>query len=286
MPTINLGPCACCGAVDPCASVTCPSDDVCLEGTCFPLQAFYCCYDETPPADVSLLADFLRTAEFSCQFGPCFDESSSTGGGITYNARKVKAGPFVTDIECDAVCQRFTCAGLPNYQCIPDPNGEYPTMDECREACRDLTACQPGRAADSFSSIDLSSGFAPNPGIGNLGDNFISVVVQLPYAAGEVKLDYRAFNIPDRFQLWGPTLDGQNNIIASRVIKGDSQYRGNENSLGSCPDDHTINIEGPGEGYIIWNKPEAACYVELAVFAPCAGTAWDATLTFTENSAP
>jgi hypothetical protein len=279
MPTINLGPCACCGAVDPCASVTCPSDTVCLEGTCFPLNGFYCCYNETPPEDPALLADFHQTASFGCQFGPCIDEAESPGDDPVYNARKIKAGPLTTGIECDAVCTKFNCTNSPNYRCLPDADGEYPTIEKCREACRDQTACQPGDNS-GFTTITLNS-------TDDLDDNFVSVLFELPYAAGAVRLEYNAFSIPDRFQLWGPTLNfNTKKVIASRVIKGDSQYRGNENSLGSCPDDHTINIEGPGQGFIVWNKPEAACYVELAVFAPCFGTAWEATLSFTENNAP
>ena len=278
MGTINLGPCECCGStIDPCAAVTCPSDNVCLAGICYPTSAYYCCYDQTPPADATLLEEFLKTATFGCQFGPCFDQSSS-GDDPVYNARKIKAGPSPTNIECNAVCTKFNCLVSSNYKCQPDPNGEYPTIEQCRDACRDQTACQSDGGSD-FTTVTFNST--------NIAGNFVSVLSPLPYAAGVVRLEYNAFSIPDRFQLWGPTLDfNTKQVIASRVIKGDSQYRGREDGLASCPDDNNISIEGEGEGFIVWNKPEAACYVEVAVFAPCDGTGWEADLSFTGNSAP
>jgi hypothetical protein len=93
-----------------------------------------------------------------------------------------------------------------------------------------------------------------------------------------ITLTYNARTVPDRFQIWGPTLNAAGAVIAARVIKADSGYRGGE---GEC-----VPVEGSGSGSLTWVKGKGITCFEVAVLSPCDGTAWDYTLTCGGNPAP
>ena len=186
--------------------------------------------------------------------------------------RIVKSGPHPTATECAALCQKFDCnAGT--HQCDPAISGEYLTLEECHEACADQAApCESG--VGTFDPLSIGSAEAT-------GD-FYSRTVSVPFDQGVFRVDYNAFTIPDRFQVWAATLDPVTlQPIATRIIKADSQYRGEQSD--AC---NNINVSGPGQGLVEWSKPTGICQIEVVVIAPCPGTGWDMSLSFTPNPLP
>jgi subtilisin len=49
-------------------------------------------------------------------------------------------GPYNSLAECQAACKvpvtKYRCTGTPNYQCVIDPNGPYNSLAECQAACK------------------------------------------------------------------------------------------------------------------------------------------------------
>lgn len=241
------------------------------------MENYYCCYSEDPPeiTDPEWPVWSLE-AEFACQLGPC-ESDESTESDPVYSQARIKSGPHPTSEECGFICQRFTCTGLPgNRICIPNLEGEYLTIEECSEQCAPQVICEPSDEMAGWPSERVS---------GDDSTNFWSKVYAVPWEAGTVRVEYDAYNIPDRFQILAATLDPATGApIATRIIKADSQYRGNPDS--DCAKEEGLNLAGPGKGFIEWNKPENICLVEVAVIAPCVGTGWEFTISFEMNNAP
>lgn len=244
---------------------------MCIGGTCYDLTAYYCCYTEDPPDITSPdWAQFRLNADFDCQEGLCTSTDSETGE-TSYSLARVKSGPHPTTLECDYICQRFACLD-DSYTCVPLADGEHLTIEECSEDCAPTVSCVEGGGTD-FQTRQFES--VP-------GQTYASQHFTFPFEAGTIRVEYNAFSIPDRFQILAPSIDPVTGaVIARRIVKADSNYRGDQGS--AC---EGLTVKGPGEGFIEWNKPEGICTAEIAVIAPCQGTGWQMTLSFEVNGAP
>jgi hypothetical protein len=108
----------------------------------------------------------------------------------------------------------------------------------------------------------------------------------MPVYSVLVRVEYRAYAIPDRFQIWGEVMRfGQ--PAGYGTIHTDSGYRGEEWAKDEyCVDDPRVVIVGPGTGSMYWVKPEGTCWAAVSVIAPCESTGWEFTVTCEVNVAP
>jgi hypothetical protein len=100
-------------------------------------------------------------------------------------------------------------------------------------------------------------------------------------AASTITVNYAARCFPNRFQLWAPQCGQSGNLIAERVLKRDSDYRGDDGNvkvggLLTCADRKaaanppcTQDTQGGPTGSFTWNKPDGITCVEIAVISPC-----------------
>lgn len=222
-----------------------------------PADKYYCCYDYPPtPA--------LPEPRKSCQLGPCIGSTGLPDESL------IASGPHDSSVSCSRQCSRYNCDRL--VGCTPSANGRFATLDECEVAC----GCATENAA-TCSSPAVVEGNSP------YSSKYFSVGPE----ALTITVAYNAFRIPDRFQIWGPTLDDTGATVARRVIKADSGYRGTPNT---CKDDAgepiTLTLAGEGSGQITWRKPAGVRCFEVAVISPCVGTGWTYTVSCQGNPAP
>ena len=72
-------------------------------------------------------------------------------------------------------------------------------------------------------------------------------------------------------QIWGPIMVNGCPQPGTRVIKTDSDWRGDE--CCDCPDDRNGgSLQGGPKGQITWNKPRGAISFEVAVLTACGAT--------------
>ena len=228
----------------------CPSGYECIDGDCSDpcptLPKVYCCY-----------TDSTKTS-FRCQLSPC-------ASGL------YRGGPYCTSVECESACQMFSC-NRTTYVCSPDPNGTYKGVEDCRRNCTP-SACEDDGPCGG--PVAVSSG----------GVGITSRVFPTPKKAAIIRVTYDAKFIPDRFQIWAPVLNALGQVIANRVIKADSNYRGDQVVADqNCAD--KIKVRGGGQGFIQWNKPYGVCSVEVQVIAPCESTVWSYIYSCELNGAP
>jgi hypothetical protein len=242
------GVCVPCGPCEKCEGgecVPCDSDEDCVEGECVPKQ-YYCCWDECPNDEYGDPKDPPPSTH--CQNSPC-------GTGLDDNDEPcdlTKGGPYNTSQLCDENCQNYDCVpdACGYRECQPDPDGEYDSKSEC------LADCPADPCAEPCSFAGAST-----PGIYSIDGCERDICVSY------VSPDSR----PIRVQIWGPTLDNNCNIIASRVIKADSDWRGEE--CCDCDSRPAGDLEGGPKGQITWTKPRGVTSFEVAVLTACGATA-------------
>lgn len=248
---------------EPCTSDSqCGECEVCLDGQCQPCPEGTICVGgicEPDPCDGGTIyyccwKNALKL-ELVCQQTPC-------GPGLQ------NGDPKCTQQECDETCSKYRCNQNDGYRCIPDKEGAYSSIESCRKLCK-----PPGCAGGCPPPQEVESTAA-----------FYSTIVSAPFGAATIKVEYDAFSVPDRFQIWGPTIQGGQQV-ADRVIKADSGYRGDQQVADQRCDDK-ITVKGGGSGSIQWNKPEGVCAVEVVVIAPCKGTRWNIKISCEANAAP
>lgn len=245
------------GALGPYSEPTCGD---CLDNVpeC-PQDKYYCCYESAPTSS-------NPKPRKQCQKGPC-DEALIAGG------------PYRTQEECAASCTRYDCTA---GGCYSESDGEYETLADCQQHCNPKFECSAslgcvGSTAGQYASLaecQAACGCDADPAPacppqdvmfgGEVG--FSSKQFAVPAEVRLVTVTFDAADVPDRFQILGPTLDGNGNVVASRVMKRDSGWRGNP---GYCKEP-----DGPPTGTLVWEKGLGITCFEVAVLAPCPATAW------------
>lgn len=246
------GACVPCGPCQKCEGggcVPCGPEEVCIGGVCVPKQ-YYCCWASAEDKRLNTNNTTCKAATVSggTQTSPC---GTDTEEGETGEVDLTKSGPYANLQQCEPNCRKYKCApdACGNNECVPDPDGPYATRAECLAAC----------PADPCSSPCTFTG-ANAPGIYSID------ACERDICVSYVSPDSR----PIRVQIWGPTLDQDCNIIASRVIKADSDWRGEE--CCDCDSRPAGDLEGGPKGQITWNKPRGVTAFEVVVLNPCGAT--------------
>jgi hypothetical protein len=244
---VPCGPCKKCEGSD---CVECGADEVCVGGVCVPKQ-YYCCWASATDKRLNTNNTQCVAATVSSggQSSPC---GTGTEDGETGEVDLTKSGPYTDLQQCEPFCQKYKCApnACGDNECVPDADGPYATRAECLAAC----------PADPCSTPCTFSG-ANSAGI------YVIDACERDICVSYVSPDSR----PIRVQIWGPTLDSDCNIIATRVIKADSDWRGEE--CCDCDSRPAGDLEGGPKGQITWNKPRGVTSFEVAVLTACGATA-------------
>lgn len=98
-------------------------------------------------------------------------------------------------------------------------------------------------------------------------------LIKVPYWPGNMSFYYDAYSIPDRFKVFAVPMDSR----LPDVLLFDSGYRGS----GGCG--YATVISGTGGGNVQLTKPDGCIYIKVVVEAPCAGTAWEYSLSCPER---
>lgn len=239
-------PCGPCQKCEDGVCVECGADEVCIDGVCVPKQ-YYCCWASAEDKRLNTNNTTCKAATVSggTQTSPC---GTDTEEGETGEVDLTKSGPYTSLQQCEPNCRKYKCApdACGDNECVPDPNGPYSTRAECLAAC----PANPCSAPCTF-------GGANAPGIYSID------ACERDICVSYVSPDSR----PIRVQIWGPSLDANCNIIASRVIKADSDWRGEE--CCDCDSRPAGDLEGGPKGQITWNKPRGVTSFEVAVLTAC-----------------
>lgn len=94
-------------------------------------------------------------------------------------------------------------------------------------------------------------------------------IIKVPYWPGNMTFTYDSYSVPDRFRVFAVPMDSR----LSDVLLFDSGYRGSS----SCG--YATIISGPGAGNVQLMKPDGCTFIKVVVEAPCAGTAWEYSLS-------
>lgn len=246
------GVCQPCGPCQKCVDdecVPCGANEVCVDGVCVPKQ-YYCCWDS---CEDKLLAMPNTTCLEAVPFGGALVSPCGAGQQDGYGTCDLtKSGPYASLQQCQPACHAYRC--VPDAcgfnQCVPDPNGPYGNLGACLEAC----PSDPCAAPCTFIGAAL-------PGVYSIDACERTICVSF------ISTNSR----PIRVQIWGPTLDQNCNVIASRVIKADSGWRADE--CCDCPNARNGGaLQGGPKGQIIWNKPRGVQSFEVAVLTACGPT--------------
>lgn len=232
---VPCGPCQTCvdGECGPC-----PDGYECKDGVCVPKQ-YYCCYTECPsPAN--------QTPTTYCSTTPCGTSQDYKGDSCSLT----KGGPYGSINACNQNCSKYKCAP-PNAcgyrECVQDPNGVFESLDACRAACPEDPCASPctfeGADAPGTYSIDACE--------------------------RDICVSYISRNSrPIRVQIRAPVLDANCNIVATEVVKSDSDWRGEE--CCDCPDlRNGGDLQGGSKGQIRWKKPRGVTTFTVVVLNPC-----------------
>lgn len=258
-------PCGPCQKCEDGACVECGADEVCIDGVCVP-KKYYCCWEDcpngedgpvSPPPATACREAIVTSSGYSSPCGTGEDEYGQ-------ECDLTKSGPFTSLQQCEPQCERYSCVldACGNRECEPDPNGPYTSRSECLSGQYD----DDGNLTESPCIEDpcatpCTFGGASSPGTYSID------ACERDICVSYVSPDSR----PIRVQIWGPTLDQDCNIIAARVIKADSDWRGEE--CCDCDSRPAGDLEGGPKGQIKWTKPRGVTSFEVAVLTACGATA-------------
>ena len=244
---VPCGPCQKCEGGD---CVPCGADEVCIGGVCVPKQ-YYCCWDSATDKRLNTNSTTCKAATVSSgtQTSPC---GTGTEEGETGEVDLTKSGPYANLQQCEPNCRKYRCApnACGDRECVPDANGPYATRAACLAAC----PADPCSTPCTFGGANAA---------GTYSIDACERDICVSYVSPESR--------PIRVQIWGPTLDNNCNIIASRVIKADSDWRGEE--CCDCDSRPAGDLEGGPKGQITWNKPRGVTSFEVVVLYACGATA-------------
>ena len=258
-----------CGECETCVDgvcYPCPEGYVCVNGECIDLPPpadYYCCYSKEEGGSEPAAP---RTA--SCQSGPC---SSVIDGVLVLEPEREAGGPYTSATECGESCRPHNCTpdACGTLSCTPDDDGAFLTQEECAADCDDDGLC--GLSGDPFTAN----------GVGGGSRSYFFTVGAAEFTAGrEICVSYASTSgHPIRVQIWSPDMSGVGcTQIASRTIKGDSQWR--------CQDECSCDFVAPGgckgapKGFVKWRtKQQGVTTFEVAVLTECAANVWQIGVT-------
>lgn len=251
------GECVPCGPCQKCVDGTCgpcEADEECVNGVCVK-KKYWCCWDSC----ADKLANTNNTtckAETTPGVSPCGTGQAGPGTGQG-TCDLTKSGPYNSlkgtqpngTGGCEANCHRYACTpdacGI--NRCVKNANGQYATKAECEAACGD-----PCDAPCTFAGGNT-------PGVYSIDGCEREICVA--YSSLESR--------PIRVQILGPNMIDGCPEPGSRVIKADSNWRGQE--CCDCPNSRPAGqLQGGAKGQVTWNKPRGATWFEVYVFFPCA----------------
>lgn len=99
-------------------------------------------------------------------------------------------------------------------------------------------------------------------------------LIKVGYWPGTMNFFFDAYGVPDRFKVFAVPADSRK----ADIPLFDSGYRGSQ----SCG--YANNISGIGAGNIQLQKPDGCIFIKVVVEAPCAGTAWEYSLSCPERT--
>lgn len=243
------GLCAPCGECQKCVDGVCGPcgpDEVCIGGVCVPKQ-YYCCWASAADKRLNTNNTTCKAATVSggTQTSPC---GTGTEEGQTGEVDLTKSGPYTGLQQCEPNCRKYKCApdACGNNQCVPAGDGPYPTRDACLAAC------------DDPCSMPCSFAGSSTPGVFSIDgcERDICVAYSSPKSR------------PIRVQIWGPVMQNGCPVPGSRVIKSDSNWRGDP--CCDCPDTRPAGaLQGTAKGQVTWSKPRGATSFEVVVLDPC-----------------
>lgn len=269
------GPCEMCidGVCTPC-----PSGYECVDGVCCngpncdpPPGNYYCCYeydDTVSPGSPDEPRDGVTTTY--CFNGPC---GKMIDNVFVPQAWRTAGGPYDSAAECEDNCQKHSCApdACNNYSCVPDSAGAYLTKEDCDENCDDPSGGQCALSPDNFTASGTGAG---------VRSYFFSVGSAAFTGSREICVAYASTTgRPIRVQIWSPDMgeDGCTQI-ASRTIKGDSQWRCQEEC--ACDFGAPGGCKGAPKGFVKWRtKQKNVTTFEVEVRTECADNEWQIGVT-------
>jgi len=200
-------------------------------------------------------------------------------------------GPYTSFASC-----RADCPGETRYECRPtgcvvsaDYTGPYTTFAACQAACPTDPACSSTACPDGLSAASGELPAAANGGsisgaavtVSGSGARIVRNYFSTATAVSAITVNYEAGCFPNRFQLWAPQCGQSGNLIAERVLKRDSDYRGQDDNVAvggvqTCGERKAASdppctqvAQGGPTGSFTWNKPAGITCVEIAVISPC-----------------
>lgn len=269
-----------CGECELCVDgtcVPCPEGYACVDGVCCssedcpPPGTYYCCYDyddTVSPGSPEEPRDGVTSTY--CSNGPC---GEIVDGEFVPQAWRTAGGPYGSDTECADNCRKHNCTpdACNNYSCTPDEAGAYLTKEDCNENCDDPTGGQCALDPDNFTASGTGGGarsyfFTVGPAVFDNGR--------------EICVSYVSTNSrPIRVQIWSPDMSSDGcSQIASRTIKGDSQWRGTDAC--DCDFDAPGGFKGGPKGFVKWRtKQKNVTTFEVRVLTECADNEWQIGVT-------
>lgn len=94
-------------------------------------------------------------------------------------------------------------------------------------------------------------------------------MIKVNYWPGTMTFAYDAYGVPDRFRVFAVPIDSR----LPDILLFDSGYRGS----GLCG--YATELSGDGDGNVQLTKPDGCIFIKVVVEAPCAGTAWEYSLS-------
>jgi hypothetical protein len=188
-------------------------------------------------------------------------------------AWRTAGGPYDGPLECEDHCRKHNCTpdACNNYACEPDEAGLYLTKELCNDNCDDPTGGQCSLIPENFTASGSGAG----------AQSYFFTVGPAAFTNGRaICVTYASTTgRPIRVQIYSPDMasDGCTQI-ASRTIKGDSQWRCQEEC--SCGFDAPGGCKGAPKGFVKWTtKQKNVTTFEVRVSAECADNEWQIGVT-------
>jgi len=188
-------------------------------------------------------------------------------------AWRTVGGPYGSSSECEDNCRKHNCTpdACGNYSCTPDEAGAYLTKEDCNDNCDDPNSGQCGMSPDPFTAN----------GVGGGSRSYQFTVGRSEFTNNrEICVSYASTSgHPIRVQIWSPDISSDGcTQIASRTIKGDSQWRCQEEC--SCGFSAPGGCKGAPRGFVKWRtKQKGVTTFEVTVLTECDANTWQIGVT-------
>ena len=269
-----------------------------------PPTNYYCCWDKNPNYSPGTGES---PAQKSCQVGPCAGMSS--GDYTLYDS-----GPHNSREVCREQCSAYDCVGL--RKCSPSATGQYKSLEDCWDACG--CSLETGGSPCNLSNSPRASTI---PTFYTIAQPTVRDTPPVAFHSFQFSVPSSQFRVivgmtwspaagytragPVRWQVYAPGFDGAGNQVASRIIKADSDWRGQcIPPGGQCPPDTDAYCAYPCDApadcedvdhnltvgqvvridnmstynQISFCKREGLTCFEVVVMAPCPSTDWTLTV--------